>query len=311
MSRIAQIAVAGGEQVAPAAAVPRGPVLLTLYSGPGCAPPVGRGVSFGPCAPLPNSCTGRVTRVDPSSGVMSTLLTIDPSTLVTDALPSPDRRMVVMISAGCDTSFADFHLEVRDLRSGHQWSLGADAPRCHVIGVPSWSADGSKLVFPYGPSLLRNGTKPSTAQQCSGWRLSRLVVIAADRSSRSRSWKQIPADKHCSFVAAAFDRRGIAAVEACQHGPHRFTPNTNQGYAFLLQLGHGNRVLTRIRLQPGWEDGLVSTEFRDGTVLISQDQPANAGYPERDWIWQFDGHHLRTIVHYRAEDAAQVLATPW
>jgi hypothetical protein len=46
-------------------------------------------------------------------------------------------------------------------------------------------------------------------------------------------------------------------------------------------------------------------------VLITQDQPANEPYPERDWLWEFDGHHLRSIAHYKAEDAAQVLAVPW
>ena len=55
----------------------------------------------------------------------------------------------------------------------------------------------------------------------------------------------------------------------------------------------------------------MSTDRRDGSVLISQDQPANAGYPERDWVWQFDGHRLRLIASYRANDAAQVVGVPW
>ena len=46
-------------------------------------------------------------------------------------------------------------------------------------------------------------------------------------------------------------------------------------------------------------------------VLISQDQPANEGYPERDWVWEFNGHHLRLIAQYAAHDAAQVIAAPW
>jgi hypothetical protein len=55
----------------------------------------------------------------------------------------------------------------------------------------------------------------------------------------------------------------------------------------------------------------VSTDRQDGSVLISQDQPANAGYPERDWVWQFDGHRLWPIASYRANDAAQVIGVPW
>jgi hypothetical protein len=59
------------------------------------------------------------------------------------------------------------------------------------------------------------------------------------------------------------------------------------------------------------EQAVIATEPSSGDVLISQDEPANEPYPERDWVWEFDGHHLRSIAHYRAEDAAQVLAIPW
>jgi hypothetical protein len=54
----------------------------------------------------------------------------------------------------------------------------------------------------------------------------------------------------------------------------------------------------------------ISTE-RSGRVLISQDQPANEPYPERDWVWEFDGQHLRLIHHYEAYDAAEIIAIPY
>lgn len=311
LRRIAPVRLGVGERVAPPAAVPGGPVLLAFSSGPECAPPPSGGSSAGPCQPLPDSCTGRIERVNPDTGTMSTLLAIEPSTLTTDALPSPRGHMVVMRSGDCDTSYFDLHLVVRDLRSGHEWSIGADAPRCHEIGQASWSPDGSKLVFPYGPSVLPYGTKPSTAQQCNSPGFGRLVVVRADRASSGKSWRLIAADKHCSFMAAAFDRQGIAAVERCQHGPHGFTVAPFEGFAYLLQLDHRDHVVARLALEPGWEEGLVSTDFRDGSVIVSQDQPANSGYPERDWVWQFDGHHLRAIAHYSANDAAQIIAAPW
>ena len=119
------------------------------------------------------------------------------------------------------------------------------------------------------------------------------------------------ADRKCSFTAAAFDRRGIAAVEACQHSRRGFSVDPNDGPAYLLQLDRHQRVSIRVPLKPGWETGLVSTEPRNGGVLITQDQPANAGYPERDWVWQFNGAHLRLVASYPANDAAQVLAVPW
>jgi hypothetical protein len=308
---LTHLLVSPGEQVAAPAAVPGGPVLLTVSSGPTCMGPLGGGASSGPCVPVPDSCAGQVERVDPVSGTIGTLLKSAPSTLVTDALPSPERHLLVMRSGDCHTSFFDLHLVVRDLVTGHQWDIGADAPRCHEIARPSWNSDGSRLVFPYGPSILPYGTTPSNSQSCTAPRFSRLVVVRSDRPSSSRDWKLIAADRQCSFMAAAFDRQGIAAVEGCQHGPNGFTVEPFLGYAYVLQLDRHNRVAARVRLQPGWEDGLVSTEFRNGTVLISQDQPANAGYPERDWVWRFDGRSLHPIAHYLAHDAAQVLAAPW
>jgi hypothetical protein len=249
-----------------------------------------------------------VERLDPAGGAWSTLLTIPASTLVTDAVPSPNGALVAMRSAGCATSYFDQSLVVRDLASGRQWAIGADAPRCHEIDRPSWSPDGSQLVFPYRPSILRYGTKPAARDFCTAPRFGRLVVVRAGRASSIRSWKLIDADKKCSFAAAAFDRAGIAAVEVCRRGP---SPALVLGRAYLLQLNKRHRVVERIALKPGWEEGLVSTDARDGTVLISQDQPANAGYPERDWVWQFDGHRLRLIASYRARDAAQVIGVPW
>jgi hypothetical protein len=305
--RLGRVSPMTGETVSPPAASAAGPVLLTVSSGPKCAGIPGNGFSAGPCNPTADSCSGRVQRLDPAGGAWSTLLTIPASTLVSDAVPSPDGTLVAMRSAGCATSYFDESLVIRDLASGRQWAIGADAPRCHEIDRPSWSPDGSRLVFAYRPSILRYGTKPAARDFCTSPRFGRLVVVRADRASSIRSWKPIGADQKCSFTAAAFDRDGIAAVEACQRGGAAL----NLGSAYLLQLGTRHRVVKRIALMPGWEEGLVSTVARDGTVLISQDQPANAGYPERDWIWQFDGHRLRLIASYRARDAAQVIGVPW
>lgn len=293
------------------AARPGGPVLLTFSSGPRCAAPPGGGVSSGPCDPLPDSCSSQIKSLDPSTGRMSTLLTIPSSTTVTDAVPSPDGREMVMSTANCATSYFDQNLVVRDLATSRQWSIGADAPRCHELGEPAWNDDGSQLVFPYGPSILPRGTQPSTSESCSTPRYSRLAVVSARHPSASTSWKLIHADKGCSFEAAAFDRQGIAAAEGCrQQGSRAGYSEPTLGHTYLLQLNHHDRVITRVALEPGWEQGAVST-MRDGTVLVSQDQPANESYPERNWVWEFDGHHLRAIAHYAANDAAQVIAVPW
>jgi hypothetical protein len=142
-------------------------------------------------------------------------------------------------------------------------------------------------------------------------RYARLAVASALHSSRSRAWKLIRADRGCSFEAATFDPAGVAAVEGCRrnHAPES-NIKPGLGQARLLQLNSKHRVTARIDLEPGWEQGAITTE-RGGRVLISQDQPANGPYPERDWVWEFDGHSLRFVHHYKAHDAAQIIAIPY
>jgi hypothetical protein len=121
----------------------------------------------------------------------------------------------------------------------------------------------------------------------------------------------ITADSGCSFEAATFDPSGIAAVEGCRRrGVSGSYVDPGLGQARLLQLNRTDQVLARINLPPGWEQGVISTE-RSGRVLISQDQPANEPYPERDWVWEFDGQHLRLIHRYEAYDAAEIIAIPY
>ena len=73
---------------------------------------------------------------------------------------------------------------------------------------------------------------------------------------------------------------------------------------------HG-RFIMRLTMHLGLEQAVVATEPNSGDVLITQDQPANEPYPERDWVWEFDRRHLRPIASYHADDAAQILAVPW
>jgi Tol biopolymer transport system component len=245
----------------------------------------------------------RVEELNPDTGSTEVLLRLPRSMWALDSVPSPNGRMVAMRAAGCATSFLDDHIVVRNLRSGRQWSIGADAVRCHELTTPAWSPDDSKLVFAYGPSTLPTGTRPSTSPTCDQSRPNELVIASATHASSSGSWRLIPADRGCSYQGAAFDHDGIAAVEGCGSAPAF-------GHVYLLQLSVRGGTTQRVALKPGWEEGLVATQ-RSGDVLVTQDQPANAGYPERDWVWEFDGHHIRPVAHYRAFDAAQVIAVPW
>jgi hypothetical protein len=298
LATLAEVPTPAGEDVSFLSPLPSGSLALTYSSGPACSAP-----ATAYCGAEPGSCTSKVDALDPYTGVSNVLLRLPSSTLTLDAVPSPDGRMVAMRAAGCATSWFNQHVVVRDLRSGRQWSIGADTARCHELTSPAWNPSGTKLVFAYGPSRLPAGTKPSNSQVCEMPRANRLVVVSALRSSSSRSWKLIPADRGCSYQAAAFDSEGIAAAEGCG-------PNPNLGRAYLLQLNRGEHVVRRIPLEPGWEDGLIASE-RDGDVLVTEDQPANEGYRPYDWVWQFNGHRLRAIAHYRALDADQVVAVPW
>jgi hypothetical protein len=299
--RLATLKVEQGTDLAMPTVDRSGEAWLTFSSGPRCTSNVSG------CGPAPNSCSGRVLRLNLSSGQGATPLRFPPSQLVGDVVPSPNGERVVEVGGGCASSFFNAHLIVRDLRFGREWTIGADAARCHDLGTPSWNAGGTQLVFPYGPSVLSKRAVQPAAGTCEAPKFDRLVIVSAEHQSKSTSWNLIRAGHGCSYQAATFDRWGVAAVEGCVQGEPAGQYSVSIGDAYLVQLSHRDQVIRRLPLQPGWETGSVSTES-DGMVLVSQDQPANEGYPERDWVWQFDGRKLRLVAHYKALDAAEVIA---
>lgn len=291
-----------GAHVAEPHADSRGRVWITTSTGPRCTSNVAG------CGPAPNSCSGMAVSFDPTAGSTTTELTFPSSTLVSDTLPSPKGRLVALTTGRCASSFFNEHIVIRDMRSGRQWEIGADAAPCHALGDPAWSPDGSKLVFPYGPSnLSRHAHLPSGT--CQAPRLSRLVVVRAGRSSHTTTWKLIKADRGCSYQAATFDHWGIAAIEGCLHGAPRRQPSVNLGNAYLVQLSPRHRVLLRLPLARGYDGGDIVNDPRTGSVLVSEYQVT--GHPVYDWVWTFDGQRLRTINRYAQQDAPTVIAEPW
>jgi hypothetical protein len=285
---------------------PDGDVWLTLASGPRYR----SGVAGGD--PAPDSCSGRVVRFDPSTQTTATVLTLPSSMLVSDAVPSPSGRLVVMPGGGCSTSFFNEQLVVRDLATGKQWAIGADAPPCHALFGAAWSADSTQLVFPYGPSILSAHTHFVPAGTCDAPRFSRLVVVSALHASSVASRKLIKADHSCSYMAATFDRTGIAAIEGCTRGHPPGEPNDpTVGDAYLVQLNSRRHIVLRLPLARGFNDGDIATNPQTGTVLVSEYQGANQGIPVFDWVWAFNGHGLRTVRRFANQDAATVIAEPW
>lgn len=293
-----------GAHVANPHADGRGGVWITGSTGPRCT----SGVNG--CGPAPDSCSGTAVRFDPTLHSTTTELTFPSSILVADAVPSPNGRLVAMATGGCATSFFNEHIVVRDPRSGRQWTIGSDAAPCHGLGDLAWSADGSKLVFPYGPSVLSRHTRVPGGT-CEAARLNRLAVVSPGRSSQTTSWKLIKADHGCSYQAATFDRWGIAAIEGCVQGEPRGQYSVNGGNAYLVQLDAHHHVMLRLELARGYDGGDIANDPRTGTVLVSEYQAANQGIPVFNWVWAFDGHTLRTIRRFPNEDAPTVIAEPW
>ncbi len=183
---------------------------------------------------------------------------------------------------------------------------------CAVTASAAWSADGSKLLFPYGPSILSPQTHFVPVDSCSSPRLSRLVVVAAGPSSEATSWKLIKADRGCSYQAATFDPWGIAAIEGYEQGtPPGQLKSPYLGNAYLVQLNASHRDVLRLKLARGYDGGGIAADPQNGVVLVSESQAANQGIPVFKWVWAFDGHSLRLVHRYPNEDATTVIAEPW
>jgi hypothetical protein len=275
---------------------PSGEVVETTTTGPSCT----SGVAG--CGPRPNTCRGHVGEL--SGSRFRPVFTAPDSVELYDAVASPGQRRLAMVADPCTTGTA--RLLVRDLATGTQQSI-ANLRRCSTLGPAAWSKSGRQLLFPVAAAR----TSPRLpAGICPSVPYSRLAIASATRPSSPAAWTLIAADRGCSFEAATFDATGIAAVEGCRRaGVSGSAIDPALGQAAVVELNQHERVTQRIKLQPGWEQGVITTE-PSGDVLISQDQPANEPYPERDWVWELHDHHLRLIASYKAIDAAEILAIP-
>ncbi len=262
--------------------------------------------------PAPNSCSGRVERLDLATGESQTVLSFPSSKLVDEAVPNPSGQRLVMLAGTCTRSYFNQHLLVKDLRLKRQWTIGADAAPCHEISTPSWSTDGSRLVFAYGPAnssrLPETPTNDLGKGVCTRNRPGEVAVVSAEHSSQFSSAQLIPPPRGCSYQAAVFDRHGIAAVEGCEQGtpPEYAGLGDDDGDAYLVQLNSHGRTVLRLALRRESNITRLASDPSSGLVLVSESQGENTR-PAFDWIWTFDGHRLRAVGHYNAH----VTAEPW
>jgi hypothetical protein len=295
----------GGYQLSTPAAARDGRLFLTFTSGAQCA----YSGNYSQCPGLkPDSCRNYVKTFSPRQSAPQPLFTIGGSRSITgQVVPSPDAREVALTLSACTDIHGKTGLFVRNLKTGAMHSIVASSNVCDGFGPAAWTRTG-RLVFP----VDRAGGRPieiGGGLGCPAGR-SYLALAPANKTSKLKSLKLIDPDPGCIFKAAAFDRAGIAAAEGCSQGAPLGGGNY-LGNAYVLQYSPQGKFIRRLPIRPGLEQAVVATEPATHNVLITQDQPANSGYPERDWVWTFNGRHLRLIAYYKTEDAAQILAVPW
>jgi hypothetical protein len=197
---VARLPAGPGIEVSSPHALPGGPVWLTISTGPKYR----SGVAGGD--PAPDSCSGRVERLDPADGKSTVVLRVPSSALITDAVPSPNGRLVVMPGGGCSTSFFNEHLIVEDLKTHKRWTIGADATPCHALFDAAWSANSSQLVSRTDPrpsprTLTSFPTEPATRRASAKPRRARALQTPRGRSQNPQSLRF--AQSHLTILSSA------------------------------------------------------------------------------------------------------------
>ena len=295
----------GDQSVSLGPATDRGRLFLTVTTGARCV-----NTQDMECPRwIPDSCSNTVQTLSPGQSTFSTLFTVRGSESLGDVVPDPAGNQVALTMTPCVSVHGTTSLFVRNLRSGRMRTILTSRNRCDGFAPAGWNQAGTELAF----VLNRADGRPipiAGGFACPSGRDS-IALARLNGANASRELTLISPDRGCAFHAAAFDADGIVADEGCnQHSP----PNEGRNYlgqAILVQYNARGQAMERTPLALGLSDSVIAAVPHTGKVLITQDQPANSGYPERDWVWQLNGHHLRLIAHYPAHDSIRILAIPW
>lgn len=306
--RLLDAVSAGGLNLATPAAQANGWLLLTFTAGPRCAL---SGV-FAECPKVaPDSCVNRVESLTPGRGGLTDLFTEPGSVQIGEVVPNRSGSRVVFSQTPCTRERGRTGLYVRELASGRQWPVMTRSNACDGFGPAAFNRAATMLVFPFNAATGPAGRGPDgTVAGCPDTR-SHLAIATLASSGAVRHVRLISPAPGCGFAAASFDGPDVLAVEGCRKGGPAGYSVTNLGDAFLVRLTLAGRVTARIALKKGVEQALIAAEPHARGLLVTQDQPANNGTPEDDWIWEYKNGRLRPIAHYHANDAAQVIAIPW
>ena len=241
--------------------------------------------------PAPNSCSGTLIRLNPTTRTQTVEWKAPASELIDAPVPSPDGKEVAYLAGGCDTSYFNMHIEVRNLATGHEWAIGGSATPCHGLSEPSWSADGSKLLFTFAPSVLSPNTTFVPHGGCEAPAPGELAIVPSNQPAEITAQDLTAASPGCGYQYAVFDHEGIAASEACGEN--------DLGPAYLVQLDAHLVAITRVQLPSGGGTTLAADPMGKFVLVDAHEGEQSKNGQEvgpYDWIEVFDGHQLRLIA---------------
>jgi hypothetical protein len=272
-------------------------IWFTMTSGP-----ADKYKGYGPFVPVPNSCSGRVVRLNPETGQVKTVFRTPRSVLLDAAVPSPNGRYVVYQAAPCDQALNNSHFVVRDLATGRQWNIGEDARVCHDLSAAAWTADSDDLVFTYGPSSVAAGATANWGYgSCPMANPDELATVSALHPVSIRSVSLTAAPKGCQYVDAVTDAWGALAFESCGGLMNSRTS--------VVQLTEHSKVIGRWGLGPSWDGISLSASPNGRLVLIGEynvelDAATGTNHPTYG-VEVFNGTHLRLIRRFPTADTVR------
>lgn len=274
-----------------------GTVWLTKTSGPIATSDIAGG------DPQPNSCSATVTALSPLTHRSTVVYRAPASVQFGDAVPNATGERFAYLDGGCSTGFMNAHVVIRSTSSGAQVTIGSHALPCHVISTPSWSPNGSLLTFAYSPSVLTLGSQFVPRGYCQAPAAGEIAVVSTSRSSEIVAGELTKAPPGCQYTQSAFDSPGMVAVESC--GP------VGSSSTYLVQLNSHRTVILRIALKPNSDPTSLSVSPNGSYVLVNEYQAgALPGNDPLDWVWVFDGHHLKVIGRY-LDSSESVSSASW
>jgi hypothetical protein len=218
-----------------------------------------------------------------------------PSVWFSGAVPSPTGRYVVYETGQCNRSYFNAHFVVRDLLTGREWEIGADAGICYSFSLPAW-ASGGKLLFGYAPSEVPKGQSDKYGYGfCLAPGQPELAVVAALSSASIRSATLTRAPSSCGYLQAVPDAWGVLALEACALGGAG--PANDLGATSLVQLNGRFESTGRWKLPFGQDGTSLSVSPNGQLVLVDEyESPSHIVRQPTDWVEVFNGSGLHLIT---------------